>query len=508
MIVCLLHGLCKGQTYFNNYYITDYTSLGTTNIFMESVDSSFTFFSYTKNVAGGRQDFTTSRIDKNGILLQNKNHNINNLDYGAFLNGFKQFIPATKSSYFCVATNAASINVTLNKLSRSTLDTLFTKNYTDQNYNYYLNNYLKFNDNKYYLIGNQSDAIGNQKPVIFHLDSNLNILNIIAVNTGSLSFSINNAVYNPINKKIIFGGYKNISNDQVDLFFVESDTLGVVSNSIVISNGNINNIGQLQYCSFDNSYVFCGYSRTSKVSGISYNRLQLTKLNGNNLNIVWRKTYGSGLLVNNLNSLLVNSNGSIISCGRFCDSTYAFQVSGYDAGGVILKVNSVGDSLWMRQYNNYVSPPNPNNYFETLFGIEKSYDGGYIACGGIINQPQGKAWVIKMDSLGCVNAGCGGVISGTLSTGIAYNPESSKEYVQIYPNPSSEFLNIEIASGFVNNKAAYELEIVNALGQKVFTDMLSEPKTKVDIKMLDEGFYFIRIKKDSKLVESFKFIKQ
>ncbi len=502
LLVCLLHNICKGQTYFNNYYTVDYTSLATTHIFNQSIDSSFVFFGFSKNIPGGRQDFTATRIDKYGSLLQNQHHNINNYDYSAFLDGYRQFIPATKSSYFGTAFTFASNTTTLilNKISRNTLDTVFSKFYQFTNLYLYLNNFIKFSDNKFLLCGNRDDNSGNRSPVILELDSNLTILNTYSVNTGTLNFSTTNAIYNPINKKLIFGGYKNITSDQVNLYFIESDTLGVVSNSLIINNNTVNVLEQLQYSYFDNSYVFCGLTRTSKVSGINYNRLQIAKLNSSGFNVMWNKTYGTGLQTNNLNSLLVNSDGSIVSCGRFCDSTYAFQVSSYDAGGVILKVNSVGDSLWMRQYNNYVSPPNPGNFFETLFGIEKTYDGGYIACGGIINQPQGKAWVIKMDSLGCVNAGCGGVISGTLSTGMMDNSLFMDGGVSIYPNPSNDVLHIDL----VKADSFFKFKIINNLGEVIREEELKN--NFINIKDLSTGIYFLHLISNKPATLSKKFV--
>ncbi len=470
---------------------------------MEPADSSFTFFSYTKNVAGGRQDFTTSRLDKNGNLLQNKNHNINNLDYAAYLTGYRQFILATKCSYFATANlyGTSSGTIILNKVNKTTLDTMFTKYYDDGLYRYSLNNFIKFNENKYYLIGGKGNTMA-QWPVIFHLDSNLNIINIITINT-SLNFNCNNAVYNPINKKILLGGYKINTSNQVDLDFVEIDTLGTITNTMVIGNLYLG-IEQLKYCSFDNSYIFNGAKRTSKYGSNDMCRLNITKLDATNLTVAWNKTYGSAAITNNCNSLVINNDGSIVTCGRYADST-SLPLMNYDTKGILLKVNALGDSLWMHQYNNYMSPSNPSNYHETFFGIEKTNDGGYIACGGVINKPQGKAWVVKTDSLGCVSAGCGSIINGTLTTGISQLNADEENFVTLFPNPVNDVLNIRLR----NMKDDITIKLYNNLGELTRKEkvIFNNHTASLDIKDLAKDIFCIRLYSNGELIATQKFIK-
>ncbi len=473
---------------------------------MEPTDSSFTFFSYTKNVAGGRQDFTTSRLDKNGNLVLNKNHNINNLDYAAYLNGYRQFIPATKSSYFATANlyGTTSATIILNKVNRTTLDTIFTKYYDDGLNFYSLNNFIKFNDNKYYLIGTKGNTSG-QWPVIFHLDSNLNILSTITVSTA-LNFNCNNATYNTTSKKILLGGYKNNTTNQVDLDFVEIDTLGNITNTLVIGNQYLG-IAQLKYNSFDNSYVYSGTKRTSKYGSNSMFRIQLTKLNASNLNITWSKTYGSASIINSPGSIVLNTDGSIVACGMYSDST-SLPLMNYDTKGFILKVNALGDSLWMRQYNNYQTPSNPLNYFEAFYGIEKTYDGGYIACGGVMNQPQGKAWVLKTDSLGCLSPGCGSIINGTATVISGIKTQQKNEEAQsisIYPNPANDILNIKLESidEFII------IKIYNNLGQVVKEEkpIFNDKDASINISDLPNGFFCIRLYSNGEIVNTQKLIK-
>ncbi len=505
LVVCLLHMLCKGQTTFNNYYKTGYNNFFSTNIFSQQQDSSHIVFNYIQDSASGRQDLALMQINKTGNLLLKKSFNIYNTTYSAYLNGLKQFIPATKSSFIgtCVTYTGSIATVILTKINTTTLDTIKNTFYYDGVYSYYLNSFLKFNDNKYYLIGNKSNAT-NQWPVIFHLDSNLAIVNIITVN-NPINIGTNNAILNPITKKLIFSGSITYNSNKYNIGFIEADTLGVISNTNIISFNGVQGISQLKYSAFDNSYVFNGGKRTGKYGNNNMYRLQITKLNTTNLNVIWSKTYGSAAITNNCNGFVINNDGSIVTCGRYADST-SLPLMNYDTKAILLKVNALGDSLWMRQYNNYQTPPNPLNYFETFFGIEKTYDGGYIACGGVMNQPQAKAWIVKTDSLGCVNAGCGSVINGTLTTDIeAVSLSGVEGGISIYPNPANEVLNVEFITLSYRDVS---IQIINTFGQLVQINYIHQQTTQLNVSELVSGVYFVKITSKNNVVSVSKFIKE
>ena len=177
-----MHSLCKGQITFNNYYKASYNNFASTNIFPQP-DSSNIIFSYAKDSLTGRQDLVSQKINKHGNLLVNKTYNIYNIDYLAYSNGLKQFIAATKTSFLasCVTYTSSMTTVIFTKINKTTLDTIKNCFYYDGIYNYYLNNFIKLNDNKYYLIGGKGNTT-TEWPVIFHLDSNLTIVNIITLN--------------------------------------------------------------------------------------------------------------------------------------------------------------------------------------------------------------------------------------------------------------------------------------------------------------------------------------
>ncbi|MDO8999089.1 MAG: T9SS type A sorting domain-containing protein [Bacteroidota bacterium] len=492
-LVCLLPLLCKGQTYFNNYYKTGYNNTFSTHVFNNVVDSSFTVFNYATDSVTGYQGLYSTNISKTGTLNFKKVLTYPNYDYYSYLNGLKQFIPATNCSYIgaSVTYTSSLTTILLTKINKVTLDTIKTSFYYDGVYGYYMNNLIKFNDNKYYLIGNKSHTSG-QWPCVFQLDSNLNIISTFTI-SNSINLTTTNVVLNPISKKLVFGGTVLYSSTQQNVGFIESDTLGTVSTSTVIAFSGVQGMAQLKYSLFDNCYVFNGGIKTSQYGPNNMYKLNITKLSSS-LNVLWSKKYASAAISNNFNGMIINLDGSVVSCGRYSDST-ALPLVNYDNKGVILKTKPNGDSLWMRQYNNYITGSSPVSYNETFFGVEKTLDGGYILCGNVMNQPQAKAWLVKTDSLGCISIGCGNIIT-------SMDEKVREGNITLFPNPANDVLNINSELQFSN------AEVINSLGQLVLSKemILKDQKAIINIKDLPNGVYLLYLKNNNSKTVSKRFV--
>ena len=75
--------------------------------------------------------------------------------------------------------------------------------------------------------------------------------------------------------------------------------------------------------------------------------------------------------------------------------------------------------------------------------------------------------------------------------------------ISIYPNPTSQFLNIVSNSSIINKM---QLQILNSLGQIVFNDEICTTNSKINIENYPSGMYFIKlIQKDKQ--QTFKIIK-
>ena len=100
----------------------------------------------------------------------------------------------------------------------------------------------------------------------------------------------------------------------------------------------------------------------------------------------------------------------------------------------------------------------------------------------------------------------GGALQGSIPDGTVYRftpqplstEDSSKINFQIYPNPTTEFLNIKTQS------TDYNLSIYNSLGQRM---SVSSIENRIDVSKLSNGIYFIKIETETGSATK-KFLKQ
>lgn len=77
--------------------------------------------------------------------------------------------------------------------------------------------------------------------------------------------------------------------------------------------------------------------------------------------------------------------------------------------------------------------------------------------------------------------------------------------VKVYPNPTNQFLNIEITNTIGGGK--YRMDIVNMMGQKVSSYETMDQSATLDVSMMSTGMYFVDCYKDGVKFSTVKFIK-
>jgi len=105
--------------------------------------------------------------------------------------------------------------------------------------------------------------------------------------------------------------------------------------------------------------------------------------------------------------------------------------------GNLLRTADNGDSLWMRNY--YYVDSLLTDGEGVLYDVITTLDGGFIACGTAIGSASGNlptgytqdAWVVKVDSLGCIIPGCAN------STAFTTQVTNLSHVLNVYPNPLS-----------------------------------------------------------------------
>jgi len=74
------------------------------------------------------------------------------------------------------------------------------------------------------------------------------------------------------------------------------------------------------------------------------------------------------------------------------------------------------------------------------------------------------------------------------------NTNFEKFDFSIYPNPSDEYLNIQLANDYSSD---LELAIYNEIGIKCKSDRITSSNTRIDTKELSSGVYFVKLKTDT-----------
>lgn len=252
-----------------------------------------------------------------------------------------------------------------------------------------------------------------------------------------------------------------------------------------------------QVCIGNDGNYIAGTSLSDSTSGTShYSRIKIYKISPEG-NILWNKYYCQTELDNKLYAIYPDHDGGYIATGKRRNLTHPGNWN--RSYGWLLKVDENGDSVWYREYRYYISS---GNTFNDLYDIALSPDKGYVIAGSAwnISDPL-RAWIIKVDSMGCDTPGC------ATGVGIDYfqRPETGDRSLYIFPNPSSD--NIYIRHQLSGIK--YQISIFDLYGRK--QDEIIIPKDqeqiKVDVSGYPAGVYVAVMKDEKGVVARAKFVK-
>lgn len=127
--------------------------------------------------------------------------------------------------------------------------------------------------------------------------------------------------------------------------------------------------------------------------------------------------------------------------------------------GWLFKLSAEGVLEWERQI---IDPDSPYEHAE-FHNIKPTPDGGYILCGYTRDTSKVNGtvmntnfWLVKLDEEGCMEPGCGDVVS-------LQNPTSTTFRPSISPNPASTHCHIQLPI----SDQAYQFELYSIDGKKV-----------------------------------------
>lgn len=124
-----------------------------------------------------------------------------------------------------------------------------------------------------------------------------------------------------------------------------------------------------------------------------------------------------------------------------------------------------------------------------------------LVLGSVTGAPNGNSLIGSLDEFLYYNRALSpseisSIYNGT-TTNINHTILNQGEHINIYPNPTSSVLNIEV-------KEQTQISIINILGEVIKTETIIE-SSQVDVSNLNPGVYFIQ---DSKSGKAIKFIKE
>lgn len=406
-MLCLYYNFLVGQSTFD----LKYNLPGKTVVYClglnENPDSTLTYVTYAVDSISSRQDFGLSKVNKNGLIFNQKSLNYFGYDYNYYgLCGNKYFALTTDCSYFLAGGILVnnSVGFAINKVNRSTLDTIKSVLHLPSWYsNIYMCSWVKLSNTKYMLIGNNTDQI-NQWPTMVVVDSNLTLLqkrNII----NPTGFGTCNAIRNPITKQIlVIGSTPQAFGWDQPITFMHIDSLGNVQNVTLADDTTFHLTpypNQIIYSPTDTSYVTVGIKLTYTYSANSYfTKIAISKYNALTLQPKWNYIYGTDSSFGGLADAYIDIDGSIICSGSYAPKSTVPGIN-HDSRGILVKVNKQGVLKWVRDYNRLVGS-NSIQYSEAFYSLCKTRDGGTAAVGTKSN-PDGLSWLVKTDSLGCTS---------------------------------------------------------------------------------------------------------
>lgn len=175
-----------------------------------------------------------------------------------------------------------------------------------------------------------------------------------------------------------------------------------------------------------------------------------------------------------INSIQQTIDGGYIATGRIVNG------SPLDVDVFLLKTDSLGDTLWTRQFG--------GNWSDDGYFVRQTKDGGYIIAGsgsypGATNSG---AYIIKTDN------------NGQVLTGMNEPELNNQISLLVYPNPVYEEITVK-AKNIVSKNAM--LAIYNITGKCVYNSIIQNNETTtIDVKCLANGIYMMQVtSEDSRL---------
>jgi hypothetical protein len=158
--------------------------------------------------------------------------------------------------------------------------------------------------------------------------------------------------------------------------------------------------------------------------------------------------------------------------------------------------------LWERSYID-------STYQGVTFGLRHiipTRDGGYLATGTITNFMTGvwesHNWLLKLDSMGCLEPGCSNINYITDTEEVVFLKGKD---IKVYPNPASDYVQVEFPSDFDTGQETYAV-LVSNWGGIVRQEKINAHNTQLNLSGVTSGMYYLMIRRGNEIIGSKRII--
>ncbi len=282
----------------------------------------------------------------------------------------------------------------------------------------------------------------------------------------------------------------------LDAMVIKTDSLGNEEWTQYYGNPDVDDDMALVAVADDGNYLLATvYGEWVITPDARTGRLCLIKIDHEG-NIIWQKKIGPKMRTSYIKNLRFTFDNNLIASGFFMDDT----TSNYIYKGFICKFSQEGDSIWMRDYNQYNNQYDMNFFYD----VYPTSDNGYIATGQAHpDMDNNKLWIVKVDSLGCDTPGC--------ATGVQVFdwPEYRNGFLDIWPNPASGVVTLSLSKCDGVEKQGIIIKIYNSQGSKVKEIRVLEnvESLQVNVSAYSNGLYYLQYIQSNQVMGTIKFIK-
>lgn len=402
----------QAQINFNNVYDYNEEAQFARGVFICS-DSNYLSIAVSANYDTLFQGMLISKINKSGNLINQLSYSDSNLDYYIELhNSIHQINPGllySAVSKFNHLTFDSDIDlVTFN----CDLDSFHTYDYPTPSFDITYSSYITMSN--YFLIAGGTAESGSGIPdfVLYKIDSSYNLQWVKAYGGSGYDIALN--VFQQNGNSIIISGIKNLTPIHETTWILKLDSTGTILNQKEF-NYQPYLCKEGRFTFLNENYLMVGCLDTVYNLNDDPNPVYIAKLD-TGFNVIWRTDFHGP------------ETRAISIPKQLPDSSIVFIGEKYTFAGIplgwIAKLNKEGHVLWEHTYYKKLTI---DNYFADF---QQTYDKGFIVTGSAFGPTQ-DVWLVKLDSMGCLDPNDCTFNTGTIEVG------QEVISLNVFPNPAA-----------------------------------------------------------------------